>query len=603
MFELMCIVSGLFVGLILIFRNNKALRITTIDILIIALIVWGITGIFFRDFNYADTFFSVYTLFLWTLPYLYFRNVFTRNQKFLTGTIVIYLAVVSCQAAYGLLQLYGFYSSNHNLFQITGSFHNPGPFAGFLVSGIPMALGLYFFSREKQRNNNCKIVVKNSLKQKLPGFRTDTQNKPSSFSLKLIVNYYSQFVLALLLISLSATQSRAAWIGAFISCIYILWAFRKKMRVQLSQIQKKIIGATVSILLVFALLSLYKFKQASADGRVLMWQVSWEMIKDKPLFGWGEGGFDANYSNYQAEWFRSGKGTPAQEMVAGTPDAPFNEIIRIGISHGLVGVVLFFAVCMLLFRKNRTAYSNRKSDFSSSNVVLLKGALLSILCFSLFSYTFDISPMVLQLIILLALIVSMHKEQGRLMLVRTTDRFRMMLLRFVGILLLTLLPVLSSVNLQRYQAYKYWKEAYQLYQFQIYSDAAEAYRKAVELLPNNGLLLQMYGKCLLMNKEYQESKSILEKAKRYYSNTILYAALGDLYKAQEQYNKAEHAYLHAWYMVPHRFYPKYLLAKLYRDSGQKEKALQVVNELLEKEIKVESQAIEEMRNKLKRFFK
>ena len=207
--------------------------------------------------------------------------------------------------------------------------------------------------------------------------------------------------------------------------------------------------------------------------------------------------------------------------------------------------------------------------------------------------------MVLQLIILSALIVSIQKEQGDVVSVRIPGRFRVILLRFVGIVLLVLLPVLGSTSLQRYQAYKHWKEAYQLYQFQIYSDAAEEYLKATEFLPNSGLLLQMYGKCLLMNAQYQESKKILEKARQYRSDPILYTALGDTYKALSKYTDAEQAYLQAWYMIPHKFYPKYLLAKLYDESGQKEKAKQIAKELLDKEVKVESKAIEEMKDELK----
>lgn len=56
--------------------------------------------------------------------------------------------------------------------------------------------------------------------------------------------------------------------------------------------------------------------------------------------------------------------------------------------------------------------------------------------------------------------------------------------------------VLNTVGL--YRGYRHWKEAYQLYQFQIYDDAAQEYELAKNYLPANGLLLQMYGKCLAM---------------------------------------------------------------------------------------------------------
>jgi len=53
-------------------------------------------------------------------------------------------------------------------------------------------------------------------------------------------------------------------------------------------------------------------------------------------------------------------------------------------------------------------------------------------------------------------------------------------------------------------------------------------------------------------------------------------------------------------MNPVRFYPKYLLAKLYDDTGQKVKAVKVARELLEKEIKVESTAIDEIKAEMQK---
>jgi hypothetical protein len=47
-------------------------------------------------------------------------------------------------------------------------------------------------------------------------------------------------------------------------------------------------------------------------------------------------------------------------------------------------------------------------------------------------------------------------------------------------------------------------------------------------------------------------------------------------------------------MNPSRFYPKYLLAKLYDETGQREKVVLTANELLLMKIKVPSTAVEEI---------
>ena len=58
-------------------------------------------------------------------------------------TLLIYSGLLGwgiAEAFYGNLQLYGFYTSNNMLYRITGSFENPGPYAGFLAAILPLAV-------------------------------------------------------------------------------------------------------------------------------------------------------------------------------------------------------------------------------------------------------------------------------------------------------------------------------------------------------------------------------------------------------------------------------------------------------------------------------
>ena len=44
------------------------------------------------------------------------------------------------EAIYGCLQLYGYAESNNYLYKLTGSFQNPGPYAGFLATIFPLLI-------------------------------------------------------------------------------------------------------------------------------------------------------------------------------------------------------------------------------------------------------------------------------------------------------------------------------------------------------------------------------------------------------------------------------------------------------------------------------
>jgi len=106
-----------------------------------------------------------------------------------------------------------------------------------------------------------------------------------------------------------------------------------------------------------------------------------------------------------------------------------------------------------------------------------------------------------------------------------------------------------------------------------------------------------------MKEDYPQSIEMLKHAVQFTSDEILYTTIGDTYKALKRYSQAEEAYLHALFMVLHKLYPRYLLANLYAETGQKEKALRLAEEVLNKNIKVKSTATEEILQFMKELIK
>jgi len=509
--------------------------------------------------------------------WIFIRVLFTEKKQS-EQVIFVYLFFVGIQCVYGLLQLYGLQPSHHLQFLITGSFHNPGPFSCYIVSGLPLAMGLFLHTHHK--------------KQLAIG------GKQTFVDVNTVTYYFSIIILILLLLVLPATRSRAAWLGGIGGSVFVLLSYYNKISIKQwfqnklrswSLLQKIFLYIAGLLIIFLSLAGLYKFKQGSADGRILMWQVSWEMIKDKPLTGWGSGGFKAQYGNYQAKWFREGNGTFNQELVAGLPESPFNEPVRITVAYGFIGLFLFLClVCCLFFN----------SEPTSPDLQLLKSGLLSVFIFSLFSYPLDTAPIVLQFIILAALITNIKTIYKQSSIVKINIYKPLLIKSLVVLAVLIIIPVLSKATWKTYKGHQHWMKAYQIYQRHGYSDALDEYEKSINYLPNNGLLWQMYGKCLTINKNWSKANKILENASSMRSDPILYAALGDSYKALKEYKKAEAAYWHAWYMEPNKFYPKYLLAKLYDENGYKKKAVNIAFELINKKVKVKSTAIIEIKKEM-----
>ena len=164
------------------------------------------------------------------------------------------------------------------------------------------------------------------------------------------------------------------------------------------------------------------------------------------------------------------------------------------------------------------------------------------------------------------------------------------------LLALTIFFVPRRVN--HYQALKTWRNAEKLYNFRSYNGSVIDYEKAFPVFSGNGLFLQMYGKALSMDEQHQRSLDILALTGNLYNSHILQNTLGDSHKALGNFKAAEAAYIESSHMMPSLLLPRYLLAKLYHESGQNEKARQTAEDLLSSPVKVESSATREIMDEM-----
>ncbi|WP_161785315.1 O-antigen ligase family protein [Jejuia pallidilutea] len=485
------------------------------------------------------------------------------------------------QAVYGNLQLLGYFPSNHSGFKLTGGFFNPGPYAGFLVSVFPIALGLYLFKEE----------VVNRL-------QFDMENKRflhvNTF-IKYAVEYIPLIGIISIILVIPATQSRASWLALTISSSLLLvlrYEILKKLFNHLSKLKKVVLVTTVILIIGVSLLGVYHFKKGSSDGRLFIWKVSTKMINDNPLFGVGFDRFKAHYMDYQANYFAI-NGETQEALVADNTYYAFNEFIQFVVENGVIGVFLFISVLYVIIK-----FSSAKENNYLSTI--LKTSLLSIGVFAFFSYPVQILPIKLIIVVLLAALSKLGQNKIKPFInFKIGTRIKLTLKAFVigGVLTTTIFSFKYIYKLNT--GFKNWQLALNSYQYSDYESAIQEYEAAYPELKNNGEFLMNYGKALSIYKQDKKAIQILEKAKTHLNTTIIETTLGDAYKNIKQYNEAEIAYKHAANMIPSRFYPPYLLAKLYDESGQKEKALVMAKTILEKEVKIPSTAIKEIQQEMK----
>lgn len=132
----------------------------------------------------------------------------------------------------------------------------------------------------------------------------------------------------------------------------------------------------------------------------------------------------------------------------------------------------------------------------------------------------------------------------------------------------------------------------------IYEETVDHYARLYPLLRDEPRFLFECGQCLAKTGKYDVSSRVLKEATLLSGDPMFYNILGKNAQALGRYDEAAGYFRHAARMVPNRLYPLYLLACLYFDTGQTEKACEAAFFLLRKEPKIKSEAVWEMKDKV-----
>jgi O-antigen polymerase len=593
-----------FVALGLIMKSQ--IRITTADILVLTFIAWCALSELFLHSSTDDLSLSVgYMYILWAVIWLSFR-IISANRIAITSIPVLWMAVTLIIAIMGLLQLYGFVPSKHNLFTITGPFHNPGPFSGWIVAALPLslsyAIGLYCYKPDTEAEFRIIILWKKEIRISVS----------PNWYIRYIVLTISVVTMAAIVLVLPPAASRASWIAGAIAAITVIiyhnslrdWRNSVRLKIKaLGAYTKTLVVAGMLVLFLTAGFGLYILKKESVDGRLLVWRVTATLIGEKPLTGRGADSFTRDYMQAQAEWFSSGRGTPAQVDRAGSPNYVFNELLELWLSKGFIAVALALLCLFMLLHPKWTftpvptpqiiediaSQPSKKTDFNDriteASITGLKGALIAILTFSLFSYPFSLAPFILQVVSTTALLAACSKQ-----IFVKRGIVKTVIVLPVAITILMMPFGFFQQRKELYNAMKEWREAHRLYTMQAYDASVLAYDRALPALSEHGLFLQMYGKALSQAGAFSKSNEMLDMSGNYFSSQIISLTRGDNYRALGNVRQSEEAYLNAINMMPGMLYPRYQLFKLYAESAQNERSAEVAAEILSMSVRIESSA-------------
>lgn len=456
------------------------------------------------------------------------------------------------EAVWGLWQLYGFAASGHARYALTGSFFNPGPYAGYLAMVLPLCLDRWMNLR-------------------FPWKLMETDMKIE----KCIVVVAGLCILCVL----PATMSRSAWLAAGVACVGV-YAFYAEWRKRLGEIWKLHRGqmlagmAATLCMLIIGGWFLFFLKPDSARGRLFMWKITCHAIAKKPMTGHGAGNFAVAYGDAQEKYFAKGNYAEWEERVAGSPEYAFNEYLQAATEYGILVTVfalLVIGLCLYIgIREERIGVC---------------GAIFSLMIFSFSSYPFQLPVFIVTFI---ALLLACVCGNGRW--------------KWIGLAILT--GVIGGAclknDLRIEQACRKWMNVRVLYKAGAYEGAEREYASLYPLLKNRAAFLFEYGHGLHKQRRTEASNRIMEEALKRSCDPMILNIIGKNYQQNGDYLAAEEYFLRSVHRLPGRIYPYYLLAKLYAEPGfkQPEKFEEMKRIVLTKEPKVHSTAIRQMRDEL-----
>jgi tetratricopeptide (TPR) repeat protein len=479
------------------------------------------------------------------IAYYVLRILFNINHKWTSYLLLLVIAAFCVKETYlGYFQLFQNLGKINGQEICKGSFSNSGPFGCFLS----LCASLF-------------IAVS-----------TGKSNKIIRIPLAILT--------ALASILMVSTLSRASVFSFAVSMFFL---FMKKDKFS-AFIRKNRIYLILAVSLLGA--GAYLVKKPSADGRLLMARINMQMIMKGGLSGAGWGNYGGAYGEAQAHFFADYLDSDSDEIdieripenlrrVADCPTNAFNEYLKMGVESGPIAMILLVGLVV----------TGIISAYRSDNYWCYP--LITVSVFACFSYPFQVGVLLLLFIICLASTGSENESKGTRM-------------SFFLIMIAVLIPVYRfHVSVVNGMDFRFRASGIKgMFENRQNRYAIFGYGSLPDGLYDEKVIFE-YGQSLNASGNYTMSDSLLAIGTSISCDPMFWNVMGNNSLLQGKYREAEQRYKHAFYIVPNRLYPLYLMAKLYYAEGDTARFLNMADKIESFVPKVESVQTERLRSEIR----
>lgn len=488
------------------------------------------------------------------LFYLIIRTVDPIKTRFASIAYTISL-VALIQASVGLLQFFDLFPWTSQLFQ---GYESPvtGTVGGANVLGALLAISLPFVYFNIKQSRSMKKGI---------------------------------WIVTLLMIvaTLVLTKSRGAWIaslvglGVFLLPILTPWLKRMQRR----KMALLFISLSSVAIIGFFFQKLYNLNVASADGRLFIWSVSWDMIKDHFLTGVGHGQFRLHWLDYQGAYFARDLTGDSHNLAVSLTSA-HSQYLHSLAETGVIGLALFVGVVSSsLMRVKRGFRTLINSD--STQTLVFTSALVTFLIHGIVEDVLVSTPVVVLFITLIALIA--NETVYPILLSKAPNSYLVNLVR--AILLVALAFSLKTAH-HKIQGELLWKEGQAYAQKGHWETGIQKYKDASIYLPDNAELKFYLGAAYSKISKPDLALKYLQASQIGFIDKNQLIALGKAYIDLGQYDLAIQSLNRVLYFYPKLLSPHFWLSRTYFELGDVEQARNELQIILKAKNTLNSNEIE-----------
>lgn len=476
---------------------------------------------------------GVFFFFWLFIAFTALSSVFDKENRLklsFSNISLVILSVNSIVVLHCICQMSGLLVSN-NGFAVTADFDNPAGVSTTIVLSFPFAL----FLCRNAKNRIRKAII-------------------------LFVAY---------LLLLYFMQSRMGVISLF-ACFTL---FLSENKLQKKQI---VIIAIIMLLVVVSLVVLFVHKTESTMGRLIIYNSTFNMIKDSPLVGHGIGGFRKLYMYYQADYLNT-LSDSSLLLLTDNVNNPLCEYLIVVVNYGIIGLLILFTIVLFYIKYFLLKCSNEVRSVGMMT-------LTSLFCLSLFSYPFRY-PISL-IVIMIIICISIQDNKTRQLVKK----------QYISLYLFIMYSLAFCLLIYWYRAQVEW---YKISERTICSKPTskdiDAYDNILRVLKGDPFFLYNDAVACYDIGLFTKSKYLAEKSLDIYANYDTEILLGKICEEMGQYEESINYYDRAFDMCPSKIMPLYNKFLLYKRINNIEQMKIIGKRILEKPIKVHNSVVRSIR--------